>query len=81
MTIMEEDRNRVEKTIVLPSSCLGCATRLVAFRDKRDKAWSSLYITNLSDHAHLYMNCWRGRFRTAWHALSQFMGALQPVER
>lgn len=57
------------KQILLPSSCLGCATRLVAFRHKQDKEWSSMYLTCLSDHAHLWHDCWRGRFYLAWRAL------------
>jgi hypothetical protein len=62
------------KEILLPSSCLGCALRLVAFRgrtivDESEPEWSSLYITELSDHSHLYRNSWRGRLKFAWDAL------------
>lgn len=63
-----------EKTILLTTSCIGCALRLVAFRDKNNPAWSSLYIYSLSNHSHLYLNSWRGRIRNAWRILRR--GAL-----
>jgi len=52
-----------QKTILLPSNCLGCAIRLVAFRDIREKDWSSLYIETLSDHVYQWIGSWRGRLR------------------
>lgn len=57
------------KEILLPTSCLGCALRLVAFRDKETPAWSSLYIYELSNHVHLWHNSWRGRLYLAKRAL------------
>jgi len=58
-----------QKTILLPSNCLGCAIRLVAFRDIREKDWSSLYIETLSDHVYQWIGSWRGRLYLAKRAL------------
>jgi hypothetical protein len=58
------------KEILLPTSCLGCAIRLVAFPDKEQPEFASLYITTLSDHVHLWQNSWRGRLHLAKRALS-----------
>ena len=57
-----------QKTELFLTSCLGCAVRIVAFRNE-DERMHSAYITWLSRHSHLYQNSLRGRLRLAWLAL------------
>ena len=59
------DREKIELFL---TSCIGCAVRIVAFKDE-DERMDSAYITWLSKHSHLYQNSWRGRLRLAWIAL------------
>lgn len=57
------------KQWLVPTSCLGCAISITAFK-RGDTIWDdSIYICTLSDHTHLYYNSWRGRLRLAWRAL------------
>lgn len=62
------DKRSREKIEVFLTSCLGCAVRIIAFKDN-DERLNSAYITWLSDHSHLYQSSWRGRLRFAWLAL------------
>ncbi len=58
-----------EKVELVPTSCLGCAIRIVAFKDEERLMYNSAYIMWLSNHSHLYYKSWRGRLRLAWRAL------------
>ena len=58
-----------QKTELFLTSCIGCAVRIVAFRDDEDEEMHSVYITWLSEHSHLYQDSWRRRLRLAWQAL------------
>lgn len=57
------------KQWLVPTSCLGCAISITAFK-RGDVIWDdSIHISALSGHSHLYYNSWRGRLHFAWEAL------------
>ena len=63
-------KNNDMKQWLIPTSCLGCAINIVAFKRDDGTIWDdSVYIKMLSDHSHLYFNMWRTRLRFAWKAL------------
>lgn len=59
----------MKKVEFVETCCLGCAIRIVAFKNKKDSRDSSIYLTLLSDHMHVWVNSWRGRLKLAWWAL------------
>jgi hypothetical protein len=65
---MSEEKDDTEREWLVKSSCLGCCIHIIAFK-RHHVEDVSVYLTLLSDHAHLYRNSWRGRLRFAWQAL------------